>query len=143
MRNWAQVRADVRSGVLPWPLRPDTVLQQLAFEDLAAFVAKAFREPQRWIGRTTELAGDELTMTEVAEVFARVVGHPVRYERIPVERFSENVRAATGSGLDADHVRMLGWFDDSGFRADLPALRAEHPALTTLEQFLRRRHVFL
>ncbi|WP_194290055.1 NmrA family NAD(P)-binding protein [Nocardia macrotermitis] len=138
MRNWGQVRADVRAGVLPWPLAPDTVLQQLAFEDLAVFVGKAFREPRHWIGRITELAGDESTMAEVADVFGKVLGRPVRYQRIPLDRFSENVRAATGSPLDADHLRMLRWFDEDGFHADLPALRAEYPGLTSFEQFLRR-----
>jgi len=48
------------------------------------------------------------------------------------------VRAATGSALDDDHIRMLRWFDEGGFRADLHALRTEYAALTSLEQFLRR-----
>lgn len=103
----------------------------------------AARDETHRLGAAIELAGGELTMTEVAEVFARVVGRPVRYERISVERFSENIRATTGSELDADHIRMLGWFDEGGFRADLTALRAEYPAMTTLEQFVRRRRVFL
>lgn len=33
---------------------------------------------------------------------------------------------------------MFGWFNDEGFSADLPALRAQHPELTTLEDWARR-----
>ncbi|MFJ8028579.1 hypothetical protein [Streptomyces sp. NPDC096311] len=33
---------------------------------------------------------------------------------------------------------MFGWFNDEGFDADLPALRAQHPELTTLETWARR-----
>ena len=43
------------NGRLEWPLRPDTRLVALAFEHSG-----------KWLGRTFELAGDELSMAQVA-----------------------------------------------------------------------------
>jgi hypothetical protein len=31
---------------------------------------------------------------------------------------------------------MFAWFDDAGFAADIPALRAAYPPLATLERYL-------
>jgi len=33
---------------------------------------------------------------------------------------------------------MFMWFDDASYAADIPALRALYPPLTSLEQWLRR-----
>jgi hypothetical protein len=49
-----------------------------------------------------------------------------------VQQDIEQVRAAS-----AEWAKMLEWFDAAGYRADIPALRALHPKLLTLEQWLR------
>ena len=129
MDNWERSRDAIRGGVLAQPLDPDKPLQQVAVDDIGAFAALAFADPAAWGGRAVDLAGDELTMTQAAGVFARVIGRPVRYERIPPDRF----RQATG----AETAAMFAWFDDVGYAADIPALRAAYPPLTTLERYLR------
>jgi hypothetical protein len=37
-----------------------------------------------------------------------------------------------------EQATMFTWFNQVGYGADLPTLRAIYPALTTLEQWLRR-----
>ncbi len=127
--NWARSREAIRGGVLAQPLDPDKPLQQVAVDDIGAFAALAFADPVAWSGRVIDLAGDELTMPRAAEMFARVLGRPLRYERIPLDRF----RQAMGEEMAA----MFAWFNEVGYAADIPALRAAYPPLATLDRYLR------
>ena len=52
------------------PLHPDTRLQVIAAENIGSFAALAFEQPESFIGKALEIAGDELTMTEIAETFS-------------------------------------------------------------------------
>jgi uncharacterized protein YbjT (DUF2867 family) len=137
MKNWHELAEPIRSGTLPWPLDPDKPLQQIAIPDSAAFAALAFEHPDRWLGRSVDVAGDELTLPQVAEIFGRVIGRPVRYTQLPWDEFLAVMTGATGLDFDENFVRMFRWFNDVGYTADIPALRREHPGLLTLERFLR------
>ncbi len=117
----------ILDGILSLPIRPDKPLQMLAPEDLGAFVRIAFENPQDFLGKSIELAGDELTMPEVAEAFSRATGRHVRYEEMPIE---------TVSRFSKDMSLMFRWFNDKGYQADIRALRALYPSLMTLEWWL-------
>ncbi|MGO8948916.1 MAG: hypothetical protein ACLQUY_14960 [Ktedonobacterales bacterium] len=69
-------------------------------------------------------------MPQAAERFGRVIGRPVQYVQVPMAE----VRRTRGEEL----ATMFTWFNQVGYGADLPTLRAIYPALTTLEQWLRR-----
>ena len=129
MDNWERSRDAIRGGVLAQPLDPSKPVQQVAVDDIGAFAALAFADPAAWRGRAVDLAGDELTMPQAAEVFARVISRPVRYERTPMNRF----RQAMGE----ESATMFAWFNDVGYAADIPARRAAYPPLAPLERYLR------
>ena len=130
MQNWRTYAADdIRRGILRQPLDPDRRLQQVSVEDIGAFAVLAFANPVKWIGRELDLAGDEPTMLQVAEVFGRVMGRTVIYEQVPWETF----RKTAGE----ESTRMYEWFSRVGYSADIRALRQEYPALATLEDVLR------
>ncbi|MFD5186479.1 NmrA/HSCARG family protein [Streptomyces sp. NPDC058372] len=103
------------------PVRPDKPIQMIAADDIGLFAATAFDDPQSYIGRQIELAGDEITFPEVARIYERVTGVPTRLEVQPIEE------------------RMFEWFAEEGYQADLPTLRGLHPALMTFEEFLIRQ----
>ena len=129
MENWSQFTGDaIREGQLPQPLSPDTSLQQVAVEDIGAFAALAFSNPDDWIGRAVELAGDELTMTETAAVFSRVLGRDVEHVQVPWDAFEEQA--------GEEMTVMYRWFEDVGYDADIAALREAHPGLQRFEPFL-------
>ncbi|WP_217146230.1 MULTISPECIES: NmrA/HSCARG family protein [Streptomyces] len=114
--------ADARGErVLELPVRPERPMQMIASEDVARFVDAAFTDPDRYLGRQLEIAGDELTFTDVARVYERVTGTPTRLAPLPIEE------------------RMFAWFAEEGYRADIPSLRALRPELLTFEEFLRAR----
>lgn|GEM_PF-6063881 len=48
---------------------------------LGAFCVIALEHPEKWLGREVDLAGDELTMLQVAQTFSRVIGRQVDYIR--------------------------------------------------------------
>jgi uncharacterized protein YbjT (DUF2867 family) len=74
MQNWEWTREMILGGTLAQPLDPDKPLQQVAVEDIGAFAAIAFENPDSWIGREVDLAGDEQSMSEIAQTFGRVIG---------------------------------------------------------------------
>jgi uncharacterized protein YbjT (DUF2867 family) len=132
MQNWHNyMREPILHGTLPLPLKPQTPLQQISIEDIGAFAATAFQSPAKWLGKTVELAGEELTMMRVAELLARVAGQRVSYVQVPWDQFRQNA--------GEEMTRMYKWFEDVGYHVDIAALRRELPSLSTLEQVLRRQ----
>ena len=118
-----------RDGVLAIGLRPTTSLQMIAADDIGAFAALAFARPQEFIGKALEIAGDSLTMPQVADAFTQVSGQPVRFVEQPLEQ----VRS-----FNAEMGDMMAWFNDHGYTADIPALRKLRPGLLTFETWLRK-----
>jgi uncharacterized protein YbjT (DUF2867 family) len=129
MQNWEWTREMVLGGTLAQPLDPDKPLQQVAVEDVGAFAAIAFENLDRWIGREVDLAGDEQSMTEIAETFGRVIGREVSYYQVPWDRFEEQ--------MGEEATVNYRWINDVGYEADIAALRQEYPELTTFERYLR------
>ncbi|MFF9212849.1 MULTISPECIES: hypothetical protein [unclassified Streptomyces] len=82
------------------------------------FAADAFDALADHLGRTIEIAGDELTGPRIAEVFARAADRPVRFAPQPIEQ----IRAHS-----EEMAEMFDWFITIGFRADVLALRAARP----------------
>ncbi|KOV36813.1 NmrA family transcriptional regulator [Streptomyces sp. XY431] len=107
---------------------PDEPLQIIALEDIAEFAALAFEQPDRFAGRTLELAGDAPTPVEAVAAIAAATGRALRYEQIGHEE-----AAALHPGLA--EVRRQ-WAEGHRWRADLEALRVVHPGLRTLGDWL-------
>jgi uncharacterized protein YbjT (DUF2867 family) len=126
-----QVEIGILKGKLMDPIRGDKPYQTIASDDIGAFVALAFERPKEFIGMELEIAGSELTNLEAAQVFSRVLGRPVKFQKLPMPI----VRLALGK----EFYQMFRWFNESGFKADIPALRKRYPEihLHTLEEWLR------
>jgi uncharacterized protein YbjT (DUF2867 family) len=125
------VEKGLLKGRLVDPVRADKPYQTIATDDIGKFVALAFERPQEFIGRELEIAGSELTNRQAAEVFARVLGRPVKFRRLPMP--------ISRIALGKQFSQMFRWFNDSGYQADIPSLRRTYPELElrTLEDWLR------
>jgi hypothetical protein len=79
-----------------------------------------------------EIAGSELTNRQAAQVFSRVLGKPVRFQRLPMPV----VRLVLGK----EFYQMFRWFNAAGFKANIAELRRRYPEvqLQMLEEWLRR-----
>ncbi|MEU9200625.1 NmrA/HSCARG family protein [Streptomyces sp. NPDC048332] len=109
-------------------LDPRTRLQMITPDDIGILAADAFDAPADHLGRTIEIAGDELTGPQMAEVFARAAGRPVRFHPSPIEQLRAH---------SEEMAAMFDWFNTVGFTADVAALRRSHPGLTPLDQWVR------
>jgi uncharacterized protein YbjT (DUF2867 family) len=127
MENWLRQRDDILAGHLRAPIAPDVVRQQIAVDDIGKFVALAFAEHDRFVGVTAEIASDEMTMPEVAELFSLVLDVPVVYDEVE-----------PGPGMVA--VRNPAPGEPVPRRADLVALREIVPDLWTIEQWIRAQN---
>ena len=107
---------------------PDKTLQLVAVDDIGAFVAMAFDQPQEFLGKTIEFAGDELTEPQIAATFSKVVGRPVKLE---------DTKMPEGQQPTPEQMAMFQFFNGQGYDADIPALRKMYPQLKTLERYLR------
>jgi uncharacterized protein YbjT (DUF2867 family) len=129
MQNWEWMREMILGGTVAQPFDPDKPFQQVAVEDVGAFAAIAFENPDRWIRREVDLAGDEQIMPEIAETFRRVIGREVSYHQVPWDQFEEQMGEET--------TVNFRWINDVGYEADIAALRQEYPELTSFERYLR------
>ena len=127
MENFNPQRESILNGTFTSRgLKPDKRLQLIASDDIGAFAALAFANPQDYIGQALELAGDELTEPQMVETMVKVIGRPV------------SIVPADGPPPNEDLVKMMDWFNEKGYEADIPALRARYPGLATFETWLRR-----
>ena len=130
MNNWESdmLKNMVLGGTVAQPLSPETRLQQIDVDDVGAFARLAFENPDKWIGRELDIAGDEPTMLELAEAFSSALGQDVNYFQVPWDDF----RAQAGD----EYTDMYRWFEDVGYHADIGALRREHSGLVRFDEYL-------
>jgi uncharacterized protein YbjT (DUF2867 family) len=128
MENLLAMKPDIEQGVLHMPLKPNTRLQLIAVDDIGGFVSMAFEHPGHWENRTVELAGDELSMEEIAAALSRVAGKTIQYSQTPWDAFEEKA--------GGDMSTMFRWFEREGYHVDIGAVRQEKPQLTTFDRWL-------
>ncbi|MFC3996716.1 NmrA/HSCARG family protein [Nocardiopsis sediminis] len=115
-------------GHLSFLMRPDQAMQFIAVCDIGQVVAAVFGSPDRYAGRTTEIAGDALTGNALAGHLTRAAGRPIGYSRLPETLLAQDEVLGKVAAL-ADNGRLAG-------NADLDALRAEFPFLLRFEDWL-------
>lgn len=109
-------------------MKPDKPLQMIAADDIGAFAALVFENPQTYLGHGLEIAGDELTEPQMVETMAKIIGRQI------------NLVAPAGPAPTEDMAKMFAWFNKKGYEADIPALRTIYPDLMTFETWLRRNY---
>ncbi|MEV6925135.1 NmrA family NAD(P)-binding protein [Dactylosporangium sp. NPDC051485] len=107
---------------------PHEPMQVVALEDIADLTALALAAPERFAGRTLELAGDQPTPVEAAAAISEATGIPVRYEQI-----TDDEAEALGPVIAEARKR---WRAGHRWHADIEALRVIHPGLRTFADWL-------
>ncbi|UCE64306.1 MAG: NmrA/HSCARG family protein [Nitrospirota bacterium] len=130
MDNFANLmREGILQGNLTVPMRPEIRLQMVAVKDIGEFGAAALVRPKEFIGQGIELAGDELTMGEVAANFSSILQRPVHFTSLP----DDQAEAAMGSDMAA----MFRWFNEVGYCADIQELETRFGIpLTSFGEYL-------
>jgi uncharacterized protein YbjT (DUF2867 family) len=130
MENYNRARPYILSGTFQGRgLPPGKTMQLIATDDIGVFAEMAFAQPDQFLGKTIELAGDELTEEQIAAVFTKVIGRPVKL--VTGQNSSMTM-------TEDEQKAMSNFYNGVGYDADIAALRKMYPGLQTLEQFLRR-----
>ncbi|KAG5800724.1 hypothetical protein H9Q69_000283 [Fusarium xylarioides] len=107
----------------------DRKMQLISTHDIGIFAAKALLNPDAWAGKALALAGDELSFSELQEVFRDVVG-----EELPQ---TYKVVAYPVLWMVKDASKSFEWFRDAGWKADIQTLRVQEPGLQDFASWLR------
>jgi uncharacterized protein YbjT (DUF2867 family) len=123
----------VQSGdeglTLPVPLPSTTPVQMIAVDDVAAIVGLVFAQPDHYIGKAFDIAGDELTFPKAAATLTQATGETVTYVEIPWEAVRER---------SEDLYLMFRWLAHKGYRAKIDDVRKMHPEMLDLGAWLQR-----
>ncbi|KAL8952926.1 MAG: hypothetical protein Q9222_001185 [Ikaeria aurantiellina] len=117
-------------------LRPGKKNQYVAVRDIGVFAAQGFLQAKspEYRNKAISLAGDELSWEEFDRVFVEKTGYsvPVTYESL----------GRVFRWLKDDIGKMLQWFDDEGYGADIVKLKEMHPGLMGLGEWLENESGF-
>jgi uncharacterized protein YbjT (DUF2867 family) len=112
MENFASpwFKPGIDTGKLMVALKPETVLQMIAVQDIGKYGFWAFENHMALNGRAIDIAGDALTMPAAAKIIGTAAGRTVEFVQTPIEEVRK---------LSADFAVMLEWFDRVGYNADI------------------------
>jgi uncharacterized protein YbjT (DUF2867 family) len=105
-------------------------LQMIAVDDVGAIAAVVFSNPDEYMGKTLELAGDEITIPEAAAAYSRVLNKDVAYNELPLDVLRANSK---------EMADMFGWFVNKGYSADIKETKAINPGLKNFETWVKGR----
>jgi uncharacterized protein YbjT (DUF2867 family) len=106
----------IEQGKLLIGIKPDTVLQMIAVEDIGKYGRWAFTHHASLNRKAIDVAGDAKTMPEVARIISSVTAVPVEYVHVPIEEVRK---------FNEDFAIMLEWFDRVGYNADIKGRATE------------------
>jgi len=127
MDNFDAKREEILQGRLSLPLPADCKVQMIATDDIGAFAALAFTDPQSFLGKTLEIAGAELTPAQAAELFSEGLEREVRYEEASLDALRESSPEAW---------KTFSWLKEKGYEVDVAALHGSYPFLKTFGEWI-------
>lgn len=118
MENLLNPRLGLQQGQLALPLSPSTILQQIAIQNIAEFSALVIESPKRFLGKRIDIASDEVTGEQAAEILSNVLEYKIKYTPTP--------------SANEDLARMFEWYERVGTDIDIPNLHQEYPQVNWL-----------
>ncbi len=120
----------VEDGQLALPLAEGVSLQMIDVDDVGHATAVSLANPDEYVGERIELAGDDRTLAETAEVLSEVTGRDVEPVHVPIEDAYDS--------FGEEFTVMCEWFNEVGYDADIDALEERFGFdFTDLEMYLR------
>lgn len=100
----------IDQGVLAVSMSPTVPLQMIAVTDIGRYGRAAFERHAEVNGEAIDIAGDALTMPEVAAAISRAAGRIVTHLQVPIEEVRK---------FSDDLALMFEWFERVGYDADI------------------------
>jgi len=112
-------------------IEADTRIDWIAVEDIGAFAAAAFAEPERFHGHEIDLAAESASLPEVAAKMSQVTGKPVSAVTLSKEQ-------ALARPYGELYFQAESWNNVEGYKVDFDSVRSWGVGLTTLDQFINQ-----
>jgi uncharacterized protein YbjT (DUF2867 family) len=116
-----QVFKGILGGKLFDSIAPGKRHHLISTDDVGAYVADAFANPGKYIGRVIDIAGDEVTNEQAASIMTEVLGIKVKFKRLPL--------AIARIVMDKELYLMFKWFNEKGFTANMEAAKENFPSV--------------
>lgn len=116
-------------AILPEILGDKTTLQMIATSDIGWFAANAFLNLEQHRNRIFDIAGDEVTYLQALQAYKNA------YKSNPSK---SNFMKFLLMRLMPEVKKMMNWYREPRFKADLKHLKSIHPQLLTLEEFFEQ-----
>jgi uncharacterized protein YbjT (DUF2867 family) len=110
----------ISSGKLICPINPATRVQMVSAEDVAKFALFSFENPDLMNGVELDLAGDEHTFGEIAEVLSAALRKPIEFSSMGMEDFAKLRRFSSETKNNVE--RIISWWDSAGWDVDIGGL---------------------
>lgn len=116
-------------AILPSTLGDKSTLQMISTEDIGWFAANALVHPEEYLNKTFDIAGDEVTYSELHAAYRKV--------------FNEDPKKSAFMkfmlmNMMPEIKKMFLWYRDPVFKADIKYLRTVYPELKTVEDYFRQ-----
>lgn len=108
----------LREGTFAWPMPAHQPLTLIPAADIGAFAALVLQRRDDFAGHRIDIASDERTPAQMAEILAAAIGSPVAHQEVPLAY----VRTRS-----ADLAAMFEYFTTVGLDVDVAGLRRDHP----------------
>jgi uncharacterized protein YbjT (DUF2867 family) len=108
----------LEQGQLALPLSSSSVLQQSALQNIAEFSALVLERRKPFLGKRIDIASDEVTEEQAAEILSKMLGYKIRYVPVPLEQVYQ---------ANEDMARMYDWYGKVGTGIHISALHQEYP----------------
>ena len=118
-------------GMMPKLVGADRPVKWISVQDIGAAAAAVFARKEEFVGASVPLVGDEKSMTEAREIFARIDGKRPFALPMPTFLFERLV--------SDDLTRMWKWLRTHEMDGDRQSTRALVPNASDLETWLRAR----
>ncbi|HJP64896.1 MAG TPA: NmrA/HSCARG family protein [Actinomycetota bacterium] len=118
-----------------WRLFPkltgeDRAIPWLAVNDLGAIAARAFAEPDRFVGKELKLAADWQTLAQCRSMYREVLGKDPKTVPMPIWLFDKFTRS--------DPTAQWRWLRTNMVETDVEGTRAVLPSALTVRQWLEK-----
>lgn len=114
----------ILDGTLAMPMPADAALQQIAVETIGQFVASIIERRESVFGKRFDIASDEKTGEEVAQILSEKLGRTIGYAGFSPDALREE---------NEDFAIMFDWFIETGYSTDTAALRDEFPDVSWVD----------
>jgi uncharacterized protein YbjT (DUF2867 family) len=108
----------LRDNTFAWPMPADWPLTLIPATDIGAFAALALGRRDEFTGLRIDIASDERTPAQTAEILASAIGRPIACQEVLLDY----VRSRS-----ADLAAMFDYFTTAGLDIDVAGLRRDYP----------------